>query len=136
MNSFCYALAMLGGLALGTAMAGSAPAQTPLPQPSAAHPWVQGAPFPDPSEEVLGATAAGKLYVFAGLAPGWKPKALVVEYDPASNTWTKKKPMRLASHHVALASLNDKIYAFGGFAYPGSGPPGWTPVNNVFEYDP
>ena len=136
MNLFRNALAILGGVALATAMAGSAPAQAPLPQPSAAHPWIQGAPFPDPSEEVLGATAAGKLYVFAGLAPGWKPKAMVVEYDPASNAWTKKKPMQLPSHHVALASLNDKIYAFGGFAYPGSGPPGWTPVNNVFEYDP
>jgi N-acetylneuraminic acid mutarotase len=108
----------------------------PVPQPSAMHPWVQGAPFPEPSEEVLGATAGGKLYVFAGLAPGWKPKAMVVEYEPASNAWTKKKPMRLASHHVALASLNDKIYAFGGFAFPGSGPPGWNPVNNAWEYDP
>ena len=136
MNSLRTGLAALGGVALATALVESALAQAPLPQPSAAHPWIQGAPFPDPSEEVLGATAAGKLYVFAGLAPGWKPKAMVVEYDPASNAWTKKKPMQLPSHHVALASLNDKIYAFGGFAYPGSGPPGWTPVNNVFEYDP
>ena len=44
--------------------------------PTAAQPWIQGAPFPDASEEVLGATAGGKLYVFCGLAPGWKPKAL------------------------------------------------------------
>ena len=136
MNSLRTGLAALGGVALATALVESALAQAPLPQPSAAHPWIQGAPFPDPSEEVLGATAAGKLYVFAGLAPGWKTTAMVVEYDPASNAWTKKKPMQLPSHHVALASLNDKIYAFGGFAYPGSGPPGWTPVNNVFEYDP
>jgi N-acetylneuraminic acid mutarotase len=136
MNSLRTGLAMACGIALATALAGSAMPQAPLPQPSAAHPWIQGAPFPDPSEEVLGATAGGKLYVFAGLAPGWKPKAMVVEYEPASNAWTKKKPMQLPSHHVALASLNDRIYAFGGFAYPGSGPPGWTPVNNVFEYDP
>src|SRR5688500_16560155 len=37
--------------------------------PTAANPWAQAAPFPEPSEEVLGATANGKLYVFAGLAP-------------------------------------------------------------------
>jgi hypothetical protein len=37
---------------------------------TAAQLWTQGAPFPDASEEVLGATAAGKLYLFCGLAPG------------------------------------------------------------------
>jgi N-acetylneuraminic acid mutarotase len=112
-------------------------AQAPAPAaPTPANPWFQGAPFPEASEEVLGATAGGKLYVFCGLAPGWKPKALVVEYDPASNQWTKKKPMRLASHHVAFASLSNKIYAFGGFTYPETGAPGWNPVNNAWEYDP
>src|SRR5690349_1810266 len=75
-------------------------AQTPLATPTAVQPWIQGAPFPDPSEELLGAAANGKLYVFCGLAPGWKPKALVFEYDPASNQWTKKRAMRLPSHHV------------------------------------
>ena len=136
MNSLRSALAALNGMALGAACGGPALAQAPVPQPSAAHPWIQGAPFPEPSEEVLGATAGGKLYVFAGLAPGWKPKAMVVEYDPAANTWTQKRPMQLASHHVALATLNNKIYAFGGFAFPGSGPPGWNPVSNAWEYDP
>ena len=67
-------------------------AQAPAPAaPTAANPWFQGAPFPEASEEVLGATAGGKLYVFAGLAPGWKPKAMVYEYDPASNQWAKKR---------------------------------------------
>src|SRR5215813_13148718 len=112
-------------------------AQAPAPAaPTAANPWSQGAPFPEASEEVLGATAGGKLYVFCGLAPGWKPKALVVEYDPATNQWTKKKPMRLASHHVAFASLNNKIYAFGGFTLPTAGAPAWNPLNNAWEYDP
>ena len=92
-----------------------------------ANPWFQGAPFPEASEEVLGATAGGKLYVFAGLAPVWKPKAMVYEYDPASNQWAKKRPMRLPSHHVAFATLNNKIYAFGGFTYPDSGAAGLEP---------
>ena len=126
---------MLAVLGSGPQAFAQSPAP-PLPQPSAAHPWVQGAPFPEPSEEVLGASAGGKLYVFAGLAPGWKPKAMVMEYDPSANSWTKKQPMRLASHHVAFASLGNKIYAFGGFTFPTSGAPGWTPVNNVWEYDP
>jgi N-acetylneuraminic acid mutarotase len=128
----------LGGALIAAAcVAPAAFAQAPAPAaPTAANPWFQGALFPEASEEVLGATAAGKVYVFAGLAPGWKPKAMVYEYDPASNQWAKKRPMRLASHHVAFATLNNKIYAFGGFTYPDSGPPGWNAVNNAWEYDP
>jgi N-acetylneuraminic acid mutarotase len=131
-------LAAASGAPAAFAQAPAPPVATPAapPAPSAANPWIQGAPFPDASEEVLGATAGGKLYVFAGLAPGWKPKAMVLEYDPTSNAWSKKKPMRLASHHVAFAALNNKIYAFGGFTFPESGPPGWNPVNNAWEYDP
>jgi len=98
--------------------------------------WVKLAPFPDPSEELLGAAAGGKMYVFCGLAPGWKPKGLVYEYDPASDKWAKKQPMALPSHHVAFTELNGKIYVFGGFVLPQSGPPSWVPIDNAWEYDP
>jgi N-acetylneuraminic acid mutarotase len=98
--------------------------------------WTRLAPFPEPAEEILGAAAGGKMYVFAGLAPVWKPVGMVYEYDPASNQWTKKKPMALASHHVAFTEYHGKIYAFGGFVFPQSGPPAWVPINNAWEYDP
>jgi len=127
---------LLAAILPASAVIAQTPQPPPLATPSPAHPWIQGAPFPEPSEEVLGATAGGKLYVFAGLAPGWKPKAMTFEYDPASNQWTKKRPMRLPSHHVAFTSLNNKIYAFGGFSYPSAGAPGWNPINNGWEYDP
>lgn len=77
--------------------------------------WIKLAAFPEPREELLGAAAGGKLYVFAGLAPGWKPRGVVYEYDPATDRWTKRTLMVLPSHHVAFATLNGKIYAFGGF---------------------
>src|SRR5215467_14941350 len=99
--------------------------------------WTKLAPFPEPSEELLGASAGGKLYVFCGLAPGWVPKGLVYEYDPATDKWAKKKPMALASHHVAFAELKGKIYVFGGFVLPPKGqPPAWVPIDNAWEYDP
>jgi len=130
------ARAIAGAFAFcATIAATQAHAQAPA-APTPAAPWATLAPFPDPSEEVLGAVAAGKLYVFCGLAPGWTPKALVYEYDPAGNKWTQKKPMQLPSHHVAFAVLNDKIYAFGGFNLPDSGPPAWRPLDNAWEYDP
>src|SRR5471032_62170 len=98
--------------------------------------WVKAAPFPDASEEVYGMAANGKMYVFGGLAPGWKPKGFVYEYDPATDKWAKQKPMALPSHHVALAELKGKIYVFGGFKAPDAGPPAWVPIDNAWEYDP
>ena len=98
--------------------------------------WIKLAPFPEPAEELVGAAAAGKMYVFCGLAPGWKPLGMVYEYDPATDKWTKKKPMPLLSHHVAFTEYRGKIYAFGGFVLPASGPPAWAPVDNAWEYDP
>src|SRR5579871_1784306 len=98
--------------------------------------WERKAPFPEPAEEVLGIGAGGKMYVFAGLAPVWKPLGLVYEYDPAADKWTKKQPMARPSHHVAFAEYQGKIYAFGGFVLPQSGPPAWVPIDNAWEYDP
>jgi N-acetylneuraminic acid mutarotase len=96
----------------------------------------RAAPFPEASEELYGISAGGKLYVFGGLAPGWKPKGLVYEYDPAKDAWTKKKNMPIAAHHIALAEVNGKVYVFGGFKYPESGPASWQPLDNTWEYDP
>ena len=95
--------------------------------------WIKLAPFPEPSEELLGAAANGKMYVFCGLAPGWKPKALVYEYDPGPDKWTKKKNIPTAVHHQAQAAYNGKIYIFGGCTRAISGEGGTT---NVWEFDP
>jgi N-acetylneuraminic acid mutarotase len=122
------------GLAIGTLLVfalGLAAAEAQAPGR-----WVKLAGFPEPAEELYGAAAGGKVYVFGGLAPGWKPRALVFEYDPASDKWTKKNPMALPSHHVAFTELNGKLYAFGGFVPPASGPPAWIPIDNAWEYDP
>jgi N-acetylneuraminic acid mutarotase len=107
-----------------------------MPVAQAQGKWVDLAPFPDPREEVMGETANGKMYVFAGLIPLWHPAGIVYEYDPASNKWTKKKQMALPSHHVAFCEHDGKIYAFGGFVYPETGPAAWVPINNTWEYDP
>ena len=98
--------------------------------------WTKLAAFPEPAEELLGVAVGGKMYVFCGLAPGWKPMGLVYEYDPGTDKWTKKKAMPLLSHHVAFTEYHGKIYAFGGFVYPASGPAAWVPVDNAWEYDP
>lgn len=43
--------------------------------------WEKRAPFPEPSEELVGASVAGQFYVFGGLGPGWIPQGLVYAYD-------------------------------------------------------
>jgi len=118
---------LLGAFALAGCMAAPAQAQGK---------WTRLAPFPEPAEELLGVAAAGKMYVFCGLAPGWKPLGMVYEYDPAADKWTRKNPMPLLSHHVAFTEYRGKIYAFGGFVYPASGPAAWVPIDNAWEYDP
>lgn len=98
--------------------------------------WATAAPIPQGAEEVYGIASGGKLYVFGGLAPGWKALGMVMEYDPAANTWTRKKDMPAYQHHVALAELNGKIYLFGGYRLPDSGTATWIPMNTAWEYDP
>ena len=101
--------------------------------------WISLPPFPEPHEEVIGQGANGKMYVFAGLvsAPIWLPVGMVYEYDPPANKWTKKKPMALPAHHLALTEMNGKIYVFGGFTAGKIGNlAAWTPIDNAFEYDP
>ncbi len=98
--------------------------------------WIRLAPLPQPNGELIGAAINGKLYASQGLLPGFKPAGLVYEYDPASNAWAQKKPMPHPVHHSAVAVQNGKMYLFGGFDLPTAGPPGWNPVNDVWEYDP
>jgi N-acetylneuraminic acid mutarotase len=101
--------------------------------------WMSLTPFPEPHEEVIGQGANGKMYVFAGLvsAPIWLPVGMVYEYDPPENKWTKKKPMVLPAHHLALTEWRGKIYVFGGFTAGKIGNlAAWTPIDNAFEYDP
>jgi hypothetical protein len=85
---------------------------------------------------LLAVAINGKLYAAQGLLPGFKPAGLVYEYDPARDAWTQKKPMPHPVHHAAVTALNGKMYLFGGFDLPAAGPPGWNPVNDVWEYDP
>src|SRR5437870_7798998 len=98
--------------------------------------WVKLAPFPQATGELLSVAINGKLCVAQGLLPGFKPAGLVYEYEPASDAWTQKKPMPHPVHHAAVTALNGKMYLFGGFDLPAAGPPGWNPVNDVWEYDP
>jgi N-acetylneuraminic acid mutarotase len=113
-----------------------------LPTATAQSRWSKSAPFPavDADEEMYGVSANGKMYVIGGYGENGKPRGAVYEYDPATNAWTRKKPMARPVHHQAMVEYRGKIYVFGGFTTPSPTPPlgagGWEPVDNAWEYDP
>jgi N-acetylneuraminic acid mutarotase len=125
--------AMLAGIVASLAFVTSALAQMPT------SPWKQGAPFPEPDEELYGVAANGKMYVIGGWNDG-KAGGVNYEYDPATDKWTKKQPMPRPAHHAALASAGGKIYVMGGFVPPADTalPLGaaWQPIDNAWQYDP
>jgi N-acetylneuraminic acid mutarotase len=101
--------------------------------------WVRAAPFPVPEEELYGVSVNGKMYVIGGFGTNGQPApAMVYEYDPGPDKWTKKKNLPVAVHHQAQTVMNGKIYFFGGCQRPLTGPGagGWAPVDNAWEYDP
>jgi len=85
------------------------------PRPAAAQSgWQMAAPLPKAIGEIVSVVVRGKIYVLSGLdtAPGpatHTPTGLNWEYDPASNSWTAKKPMPAPAHHVMAAVWQDKI---------------------------
>ena len=53
---------------------------------------------------------------------GGKARGAKYEYNPDSDTWTKKKSMPRPWHHDALETYNGKIYVCGGFVAPEKSP--------------
>jgi N-acetylneuraminic acid mutarotase len=99
---------------------------------------MKGAPLPQKSEEFSFASALNKVYLFGGNPPGdlKAPPGLVQEYDPATNRWTPKKNMPVATHHLAAVGYGGKVYLFGGAIQEQAGGPNQFPVANAWEYDP
>jgi N-acetylneuraminic acid mutarotase len=78
-----------------------------------------------------------KIYVIGGWvrpgSPPGEPTTLNEEYDPQTDTWTTKTPMPTARNGLAVAVVNNRIYAIGGATDFNP----WTNnLNVVEEYDP
>lgn len=77
----------------------------------------------------------GKIYAIGGRS--WLEEDGVVkntvaetveEYDPATDTWSKKADMPTAKHSFGVGVVNNKIYVIGGYQD--------GPLTTVEEYDP
>jgi N-acetylneuraminic acid mutarotase len=77
--------------------------------------WVSKAPLPLPSWGIVGLN--GKIYAIAGSGDYANVSYVnnaVLEYDPALDTWTVKKPLPTPRGSFATAAYQNKIYCIGG----------------------
>jgi len=99
--------------------------------------WTGVAGSPVARAEAMGAVANGKVYAFGGYVDTtYHPIKRVDEYNPATNTWTRKNDMPVALTHAGVATDGTYIYLAGG--YPGTGTNGTQvfATTNVWRYDP
>ena len=98
--------------------------------------WTAKASMPTPRYAVSTAVTNDKIYAIGGLTTlNGELRALstVEEYDPETDTWIAKANMPTPRGEVALAVVNDKIYAIGGTTVIGRK---WATVSTVEIYHP
>jgi len=98
--------------------------------------WTRKADMPTARGDMVGSSPVvdGKIYVIGGyggvslVSPTGSPT--VEEYDPATDTWTRKADMPTPRWSLATCAVDRKIYAIGG------APSSFTGLNVVEQYDP
>ncbi|MEW6608688.1 MAG: hypothetical protein AB1414_14790 [bacterium] len=96
--------------------------------------WTQKADMPRGRYGLAAVALNGKIYAIGGNGsepPYTGERAEVEEFDPSvgpDGTWTTKIPMLYQRRNLSAVTLNDKIYAIGGYHY--------GIVNIVEEFDP
>src|SRR5258705_10185474 len=99
------------------------------------------AKLPQPAEEYTPVQVNDKLYLIGGnaavLTPGARAThpARVMVYDLSANAWTEKKNTPFFADHMSAATVNGKIYVFGGSGAMTQEAPTGT-LDNAWEYDP
>jgi N-acetylneuraminic acid mutarotase len=104
-----------------------------------ANKWTEKADMPNERQCLSTSVVNGKIYAIGGTIPNPDPKLSPIyvstteEYDPTTDTWTKKSDMPTIRSGVSTGVVNGKIYAIGGYK-----PEGNTTVlfSKVEEYDP
>jgi len=99
--------------------------------------WTQKADFGGVARYwAIGFSINGKGYAGLGRGNGFANSSDLWEYDPILNSWTQKAsfpgPARYSS---SVFVLNNKAYFCSG-AYWNGAPGGYTPYNDVWEYNP
>ncbi|MGC8641623.1 MAG: Kelch repeat-containing protein [Isosphaeraceae bacterium] len=93
--------------------------------------WTQAAPSPFARVEAPAAIVKGSLYVFGGFTDELNASQQVNVYDPATDTWARKKDMPAGLTHLNAVVEGDHIWFAGGFKgkHPGAA------TTEVWKYD-
>ena len=94
--------------------------------------WTKKADIPTSRSDFDTAAVNGKIYAIGGVTGSYfegTTLSSVEEYDPATDTWTRKADMPVETRSLAASALNGKIYVVGG-ASEGRA------QSTVLEYDP
>jgi len=100
--------------------------------------WTQKADMPTPRCWHTSAVVNGKIYIIGGYPsegePGATDLSTVEEYDPVTNTWTRKADMPTARCDFigSSAVVDGKIYVIGGC----TSEPSWIALSTMEAYDP
>jgi N-acetylneuraminic acid mutarotase len=97
--------------------------------------WTSKAPMLTARSGLGVAVVNGKIYAIGGSTEAGQYGAttggivgLNEEFDPATNTWTSKKPMPTPRYGFAIAVYNNKIFCIGG-----ENRAGYTGANEVYD---
>src|SRR5262245_40983056 len=76
--------------------------------------WSTLAPMPSARQEISVSVLDGKVFAIAGFDTQGESTATVEVYDPRTNTWRGAAALPIATNHNAAATVNGRLYAFGG----------------------
>ena len=90
-------------------------------------------PAPQPLHHVATASVDGMVFAIGGLRQDFSPVNLVYRFDPVTGAWTQRASMPTFRGAVAVAVIDGKIYAAGGYpAARGSDFAAYDPAANAW----
>lgn len=104
---------------------------SPAPKAAQQGRWNPRAPLPIPRTEMAWAVAyRNRVHLVGGYAEQRVDRPYHHAYDPAVDRWDELAPLPRGANHVGVATLGDRLYAFGGFIEQNR-----TPHDEAFYFD-
>jgi N-acetylneuraminic acid mutarotase len=104
---------------------------SPAPRAARQGAWRALAPLPVPRTEMAWAVEyRGRMHLVGGYAEQRVDRPYHHAYDPRSDSWAELPPLPRGANHVGVATLGERLYAFGGFIEQNR-----TPHDGAYAFD-